>query len=177
MVHTHHIGDHVYIRDHHYEWLPAIVLDVKEHEVLVRVVRPSDWKTTTILRPDDDQDDDEPRWEPLVNYVNHHLPIRDHDHDANHNNNSSSSSDLSQLRYIHEAALLYHIKERHARFHQPYTRITTTKSTMMMVAVNPGRYVPSWYTIEKQQYYINRIPTATTTALLKSQGTFIHFIH
>ena len=188
-VRVHQIGDRVYVRDVQYEWLPAIVQDVQEHEVFVRIALPDDWYTTTTrhddttnYNKDNDNDgyddnvnhnnhheevidvvDGEQRWEKLVDYFNHHLPEQNRDDDDD-DLKTKRCNDLSQLPFINEAELLYQIKKRHCSFDQPYTRVTTAppsssdmkmSTTMMMVAVNPCRHIPSLYTIEKQQYYIN----------------------
>jgi hypothetical protein len=203
----HQNGDRVYIRDVQCEWLPGIVEEVKEHEVLVRITLPKDWMKTTIYldttinnsnvddidtnQKDNDNnnmnhrhkvvvdDDGEKRWVKLVDYFNHHLPFQNWDDNSKSNNENvephetqqpdCNNDDMSQLQYIHEAELLYQIKKRYCSIHQqPYTRITTattatskssitstTNTTMMiMVAVNPCRYIPSLYTTEKQQFYI-----------------------
>ena len=196
----HQIGDHVYVRDVQYEWLPAIVDDVQEHQVLVRIVLPKDWVETTVRRDITDDDDDnnnqshdddndntdmshlnktidvvdgEQRWVKLVDYYNHHLPLQNWDDNTDENttgenNVTKGCNDMSKLRYINEAELLYQIKKQYCSLDQPYTRITTTPTdashnvnhgttettTMMIVAVNPCRYIPSLYTIEKQQHYI-----------------------
>jgi hypothetical protein len=194
-IRIHQIGDHVYVRDVQYEWLPAIVEDVQEHKVLVRIVLPKDWLKTTIRQDtthdDDDHNDEddnnnisqpqtivdvvdgEQRWVKLVDYFNHHLPFQnwednDGDDATDENYKTTGCNDMSQLQHINEAELLYQIKKRYCSLDQPYTRITTApvnssssssnpmnnKTTTMMVAVNPCRYIPSLYTIEKQQYYI-----------------------
>jgi hypothetical protein len=209
-IRLHQIGDRVYVRDVQYEWLPAIVEDVKEHEVLVTIVLPDDWYQTTIrndtVNNDDDGDDEhvshnncregmdvvngEQRWEKLVDYFNHHLPMQNVD-DVDDDHNTKRYNDMSQLPFINEAELLYRIKKRHCSFDQPYTRITTAPSnsglmstTMMMVAVNPCRYIPSLYTIEKQQYYINlymnqpkqhsTAPNGTSTRSKKNQYSILY---
>jgi myosin heavy subunit len=191
-IRIHPIGDHVYVRDVQYEWLPAIVEDVKEHEVLVRITLPNDWVKTTIRRNgskaeeidngDGDNShnkfdnknidhhkvvdviDGEKRWVKLAEYFNHHLPLQNWDEDDTTTSATKGSNDMSQLRHINEAELLYQIKKRYCSLDQPYTRITTltanssniakTTNMMVMVAVNPCRYIPSLYTIEKQRYYI-----------------------
>ena len=71
---------------------------------------------------------------------------------------------------------------------QPYTRITTSPSnttsnssssrsdvtTTMLVAVNPCRYIPSLYTMEKQQYYIQHYKKQqqSLNSYVSSNGTF-----
>lgn len=206
-VRVHQIGDRVYVRDVQYEWLPAIVEDVQEHEVLVRITLPDDWYKTTIRHDtinnnddgvdnvEEERDDEhvnhtihrkgidvidgEQRWEKLVDYFNHHLPLQNKDnvHD-DENEKTKGCHDMSRLLYINEAELLYQIKRRYCSFDQPYTRITTAPSssgsmstTVMMVAVNPCRYIPSLYTIEKQQYYINLYINQPKQTIISSNGT------
>lgn len=214
-IQIHRIGDHVYVRDELYEWLPAVVDDVQEHEVLVRIVLPKDWRNTTIRHDttkhdNGDEDDekyisnkqkvadlleDEQRWEKLVDYFNHHLPFQNRDDNvddtsaADENHTMNVCNDMSQLRNINEAELLYQIKKRHCSMDQPYTRITTSPSnttsnsssssrsdvtTTMLVAVNPCRYIPSLYTMEKQQYYIQHYKKQqqSLNSYVSSNGTF-----
>ena len=214
-IQIHRIGDHVYVRDELYEWLPAVVDDVQEHEVLVRIVLPKDWRNTTIRHDttkhdNGDEDDekyisnkqkvadlleDEQRWEKLVDYFNHHLPFQNRDVDnvddtsaTDENHTMNVCNDMSQLRNINEAELLYQIKKRHCSMDQPYTRITTSPSnttsnssssrsdvtTTMLVAVNPCRYIPSLYTMEKQQYYIQHYKKQqqSLNSYVSSNGTF-----
>ena len=173
----HQIGEHVYVRDVQCEWLPAVVEDVKEHEVLVRIDLPDDWQKTTIQHDtantnvDSNDDADEKisddnhsegvdivngdqRWEKLADYFNHHLPMQnwnDVDVDDDDDQTAKRCHDMSQLQHINEAELLYQIKKRYCSYDQPYTRITTAPcnsntpetTTMMMVAVNPCRYIPT----------------------------------
>jgi myosin heavy subunit len=130
-------GDRVYVRDAHYEWLPAVVEEVHEDDdqVLVRIDLPKDWKTTTLLQPNDAY---KKRWISLKDYDDHVLPVQ----------NSIQCRDMAELTHLHEAEILYQIKQRHCVADKPYTRVGD-----MMVAMNPCRWIHSLYTVEQQNFY------------------------
>jgi myosin heavy subunit len=162
LVPIHQKGDHVYVRDTQYAWLPAIVEDVKEHTVLIRINLPKDWDELTVQHTQTEDDNDsqtnqtlhgEQRWEQLNQYHNHHLPMQC--------TIRRGCDDLNTIQHVHEAEILYQIKERYCSMDQPYTRIAlhtednNTGNSIMIVAVNPCRHIPSLYTVEQQQLYLN----------------------
>jgi myosin heavy subunit len=130
-------GDHVYVRDTHYEWLPAVVEEVHEEndQVLVRIDLPKDWKTTTLLHPNDAY---KKRWISLQDYNDHVLPLQ----------NSIQCRDMAELTHLHEAEILYQVKQRHCVADKPYTRVGD-----IMVAMNPCRWIHSLYSVEQQNFY------------------------
>ena len=137
MVHS--PGDGVYVRDVKYEWLPAVVEEVDEegNRLLVRIELPKEWKSTTLLYPTDAY---KKRWISLKDYGDQGLPLQ----------NSIQCRDMAELTHLHEAEILYQIKQRHCIADRPYTRVGD-----MMVALNPCRWIHSLYTVEQQNFYFD----------------------
>jgi myosin-5 len=134
------VGDPVYVRDDSYAWLPARVLQIRNpdhHQVLVRVDLPANWDRTTVVFPKDINTDTESHldgrevWIDLTSYTNHQLPRRNADNVV--------ARDMAELQFLHEAAVLYQIKARHAS-QRPYTRVGD-----IVVAVNPYTWIEGLY--------------------------------
>jgi hypothetical protein len=162
------VGDRVYIRDEHFAWLPAVVVELSiDNKVLVRIDLPKNWRQTTVTSgaaPDAKgnlkQEAAEQRWVLLKDYYNHRLPLQ----------NGRVCRDMAELDHVHEAEILYQIKERHCIMQKPYTRVGE-----IIVAVNPCQWIPSLYSVEKQQFYTNNFSKAyshhgTRCASLGSQS-------
>lgn len=161
------VQDRVYIRDERFEWLPAIILNLELDRALVRIDLPNDWKNTTIVsnvqasnrnatadRVDGNRGlDKDERWVLLKDYYNHRLPLQ----------NARVCRDMAELKHLHEAAILYQIKERHCRLDKPYTRVGE-----IIVAVNPCRWIHSLYSPEQQQFYVEHF-----TAQRKKNGKIL----
>jgi myosin heavy subunit len=163
--------DKVYIRDAQYAWLPATVVPTfsdddgesnsnnnKEDDtnkkqdntrVQVRIELPSDWKSTTVLCHSSNQNDKQTtsetatheqtlRWVSLKDYPKHQLLLQ---------NQGVLARDMAELPHLHEAAILYQVKERHVR-QKPYTRVGE-----IVVAINPCQWIEGLYTKEQQEKY------------------------
>jgi len=171
------IDDRVYVRDELYEWIPAVVQEVEEDRVLVRIELPNDWDKTTIdiavdPRENEGGDDDAPippplhqqlRWVELRDYYNHRLPLQ--------NNESTEHTpcrggDMAELKHVHEAALLYQVKERHCNLERPYTRVGGD----ILVAVNPCQWIPGLYSRDQQRFYFEKFGKAKQPA---ASGTYM----
>jgi myosin heavy subunit len=147
--------DRVYVRDDQFEWLPAVVLEVEDDRVLVRIELPDDWNKTTCVPERGDttgvphsqlsNNDNEVRWVLLKDYYNHRLPLQ----------NARLCRDIAELEHLHEAAILYQIKERHCNFDKPYTRVGE-----IIVAVNPCQWMHGLYSAERQQFYFENLTKA-----------------
>jgi hypothetical protein len=126
----------VYVRDEQYGWLPAIIVEVNgSSDVLVRIDLPSNWNETTVYTKIKKKHME--RWINLNSYHNHHLPLQ----------NEEMVRDIAELPHLHEAAILYQIKERFVQL-KPYTRVG-----QIIVAVNPCQWISELYTKEQQQLY------------------------
>lgn len=137
-------NDRVFIADEQYEWLPARVLDKNdddtenEDQVKVRIELPYHWHKTTLTSKKDRMTLN--KKEVVVNlndYYNHHLPLQ----------NLKLSGDVAELENLHEAAVLYQIKERHIQ-KQPYTRVGE-----IIIAVNPCQWISELYSEAQQRKY------------------------
>jgi myosin heavy subunit len=156
-VKVHLPTDLVYVRDEQYSWLPGVVEEVQDHQVLVRIDLPNEWYKTTILHQNtsqnkQDKEEVDKRWVQLKDYCNHHLPIQN-------NVSVRGCRDMNELEYINEAEMLYHLKERHCRLEKPYTRVGN-----ILVAINPCRYISSLYTLSQQQLYVEKIIKSPLTS-------------
>lgn len=132
--------DRVYIRDDVFEWLPAIVKEVDEDRAQVQIDLPEDWSQTTVIPKDSSVATNKERWILLKDYYNHCLPLR----------NARICRDMAELEHLHEAAILYQVKERHCNLERPYTRVGE-----IIVAVNPCFWISSLYSKERQKFYID----------------------
>ena len=59
--------------------------------------------------------------------------------------------DMADLHYLHEAAILYNLKQRHGQ-NLPYTRVGD-----IVVAVNPFEWIDGLYSSEKQAIYAKHL--------------------
>jgi myosin heavy subunit len=141
VVNIHVPQDRVYVRDAPYAWLPAVVEEVNVDRILVRIELPNQWNKTTIPSKDGVENDSfhhQKRWIKLDDYCNHRLPFQ----------NPRICRDMAELEHIHEAEILYQIKERHCVNEMPYTRVGD-----IIVATNPCRWIHSLYSVSKQHFY------------------------
>jgi len=79
----------------------------------------------------------------LVDYPNNALPLQNVDRKGR----LVGKSDMADLANLHEAAILYNLKDRHARG-VPYTRVGD-----IVVAMNPFRWIDGLYSVEKRNFY------------------------
>jgi myosin-5 len=136
------VGDDVYVRDDRFEWLPATILELNKESdsALVQIKIPSNWKLTTVLdggASSRDTKTNDQRWVSLNDYFNDKLPLRGH----------QIVRDMADLPHLHEASILYQVKERHAQ-QKPYFRVGE-----IVVAVNPCQWIADLYSIENQRAY------------------------
>lgn len=129
-----HVGDRVYVKDDTFAWLPATIVHSTEDRVLVKIELPPGWQEETeeaakhvVL--------EEEKWIHMDNYRDRKLPLQ--------NDESNSTRDCADLLHLHEAALLYQIKERHLQG-KPYTRCGD-----IVVAVNPCSYSKELYSFQQ----------------------------
>ncbi|EEC42649.1 predicted protein, partial [Phaeodactylum tricornutum CCAP 1055/1] len=83
----------------------------------------------------------------LKEYPSKVLPLQNVDH----NGNLTAYPDMVRLPYLHEAGILYNLKERHLSG-KPYTRTGD-----IVIAVNPFQWFHDLYTEKKRVYYSNRL--------------------
>jgi myosin heavy subunit len=144
----HQVGDQVYVRDAQFAWLPAVVLQVCDDRVLVRIELPDDWSQTTITSISDQNTlnlANQEQWVALKEYYNHCLPLQ----------NNRICRDMAELDHLHEAEILYQIKHRHCVLAKPYTRVGD-----IIVSVNPCHWIPDLYSTERQQFYMENFANA-----------------
>lgn len=131
-------GEKVYIHNDKYVWLPATVLERNGDKAKVRIELPDNWCDTTsttkkqahLLHLKEDIVD-------LNNYSEHRIPLQ----------NETTVRDMAELPHLHEAAILYQIKNRHFQ-RQPYTRIGD-----IIIAMNPCELIPELYSTNEQRKY------------------------
>jgi myosin heavy subunit len=163
----------VYIRDAEYAWLPATVVQTSSDgdsnntneddnennkqdntRVQVRIDLPSDWESTTVCHHNQTKQSKssetttttcsmsmphgQTRWVSLCDYPKHQLLLQ---------NQGILARDMAELPHLHEAAILYQVKERHVR-EKPYTRVGE-----IVVAINPCQWIEGLYSKEEQEKY------------------------
>jgi myosin-5 len=129
----------VYVRDEQFAWIPATIIDKDEGRVKVRIDLSLDWERTTCTTHITKKLElnGQERWVELNEYYNDLLPLQ----------NDKAVRDIAELPNLHEAAVLYQIKNRHA-LKQPYTRVGE-----IIIAVNPCEWMPELYSLEQQRIY------------------------
>ena len=83
----------------------------------------------------------------LSSYDRGELPLQNIDS----RENLFGKRDMADLPFLHEAAILYNLKQRHADM-QPYTRVGD-----IVVAVNPFRCISNLYSDETRRLYGNNL--------------------
>ncbi|CAB9501494.1 Unconventional myosin [Seminavis robusta] len=154
----------VYIRDQAYAWLPGSIVLIKEGKAVVRIELSSDWHNSTVLCQDSGLEELEDalaaaessdsqdaiskktasafRSVPLAAYPNSQLPLQ---------NKAGHKGDMASLPHLHEAAMLYNLKERNL-LQKPYTRVQD-----VIVAVNPFARIEELYSLQMQQAYAEQL--------------------
>mmetsp|Transcript_22724 Transcript_22724/g.30071 ORF Transcript_22724/g.30071 Transcript_22724/m.30071 type:complete len:1523 (-) Transcript_22724:252-4820(-) len=149
----------VYIRDSCYSWLPAIVLSSTATTATVSIQLPNDWITHTVKNHKSSLSNLEEalyssgghgvrteklnRTVKLIDYPKGELPLQNLDM----NGDLLGKSDMADLPFLHEAAILYNLRERHGNG-IPYTRVGD-----IVVAMNPFQWIDGLYSQEKQAFY------------------------
>jgi hypothetical protein len=136
--------DNVFVKDDQYAWLPAEIVEYSGLDrVKVRIKLPPCWTSTTLMPGGNHQQaacrdlHDAERWIDLNDYHNHQLPIQ----------NTRAARDMAELPHLHEAAVLYELKTRHAA-QLPYTRAGDS-----IIAVNPCCRIDALYSAHVQRAY------------------------
>ena len=101
----------------------------------------------------------------LKDYPNKELPLQNIAHHNSKRRTASRThhpimmvSDMADLPFLHEAAILYNLKERHAN-KLPYTRVGD-----IVVAMNPFEWIDGLYSSEKQKMYAQHLIWDTSSA-------------
>lgn len=133
---------YVFIRDPEYAWIPAIKEGSSDKIAQVRVPQYRDEQATIC-----DGGATATGWEdeevPLKEYNRGVLPMQNVDG----NGFLKAYPDMVNLPFLHEAALLYNLKERH-RTGKPYTRTGD-----IIIAVNPFQWFTEIYTDKVRNRY------------------------
>jgi myosin heavy subunit len=134
---------HVYVQDDTEAWVPAVVVEkLSKTEVSCRLEETGEIRTVK-----------------LKDYVGSELPLQSTFTLPQTNNNVVVVvADLIDLQHVHEAAILYTLRHRHAQS-LPYTRCGD-----LIVSVNPFAWLPHLYTADMQRHYAQELiwQTATT---------------
>eukprot|EP00533_Pseudo-nitzschia_delicatissima_P009447 CAMPEP_0116089034 /NCGR_PEP_ID=MMETSP0327-20121206/6212_1 /TAXON_ID=44447 /ORGANISM="Pseudo-nitzschia delicatissima, Strain B596" /LENGTH=1142 /DNA_ID=CAMNT_0003580203 /DNA_START=18 /DNA_END=3443 /DNA_ORIENTATION=- len=133
---------YVFIRDPEYAWIPAIKESSTDKSAVVRIPQyPSEQATVC------DGGATAKGWEeeevPLKEYNRGVLPMQNVDQ----NGFLKSYPDMVNLPFLHEAGLLYNLKERHKNG-KPYTRTGD-----IIIAVNPFQWFKEIYTEKVRNRY------------------------
>ena len=143
-------GTQLYIPDDNFAWIPATVQHDVSSNATFMTVKITSTHNNNNEHDDNDVDNNghsrqhpEERQVRLASFLKHHTIGHEYFFPLQNNNNKGNKGDMTQLQYIHEAAILYNIKERFER-RLPYTRVGGSNSggnkdydVGLMVAVNP----------------------------------------
>jgi len=136
-------SSYVYIRDPEYAWIPAIKESSTDKTAIVRIPQYSNEQSTICdggATAKSWEDDVEIK---LKDYNRGVLPMQNVDAGGN----LKAFPDMVNLPFLHEAALLYNLKERH-RSGKPYTRTGD-----IIIAVNPFQWFTEIYTEKVRARY------------------------
>ena len=144
-------GTAVYVRDPHYSWLPATIDSDEDDKkrVKVQVRLPGTWGDQTV--PATGRGAQNMKMERLIkltDYQNDELPLQNLEKDGV---TTMGKNDMADLANLHEAAILYNLKTRHADS-LPYTRVGD-----ILVAVNPFEWIKGLYSEDKQDFYAKNL--------------------
>jgi len=133
---------YVFIRDPKYAWVPAIKESQNAKKAQVRVPQYPDEQSFVC-----DAGASAKKWQneevPLKDYNRGVLPMQN----VNAGGTLVSYPDMVNLPFLHEAGLLYNLKERHGSG-KPYTRTGD-----IIIAVNPFQWFTEFYTEQVRNRY------------------------
>mmetsp|Transcript_19546 Transcript_19546/g.25216 ORF Transcript_19546/g.25216 Transcript_19546/m.25216 type:complete len:1148 (+) Transcript_19546:87-3530(+) len=136
----------VFVKDPNFGWVPAMVMSQSGDKATVKVPQYKDEQSITSDGGASAKSSEE-RIINLKDYAHKVLPLQNVDN----NNRLLAFADMIHLPYLHEAAILYNLKERHGGGN-PYTRTGD-----IIIAVNPFQWFTELYTDEKRAYYSNKL--------------------
>jgi hypothetical protein len=157
----------VYINDDVFGWLPGTVLETHDEFAFVSIDMPSNWSESTAVHGDDTDrtfgTHKTVRLEKdtMDRIVNEHM-VPQHsirrvmwkdykDGILPSQNDQVAKPDMGDLEHLHEAAILFNLKERHF-MSKPYTRVGD-----IIVAMNPFNWIDDLYTTQTQEKYTREI--------------------
>lgn len=144
----------VFVRNGAVGWVPAEIISFDDlNRNLVEVVLSDSscesWQLATV---------------DLSDYPNQTLPLQEVDGYGKR----VVHSDLTDLQYLHEASILYNLKERH-EIQCPYTRAGS-----VIVAVNPFTWIDGLYSEHMRMMYSDRLVWRPTADALKGLEPHIY---
>ena len=143
---TYKLSTAVFIKDGDTQWVPAEIISFQElaDRNMVEVV----------LSPDPEDVTSSNAWAitsvDLSTYPNQTLPLQEVDEYGRR----VVHADLTDMQYLHEAGILYNLKDRYCGGDQchPYTRAGS-----VVIAMNPYEWIDGMYDSEMKQYYADRL--------------------
>jgi len=180
--------EYVYIQDELYSWLPAKILSMKGTQAQVQVIKSSNWTTNTVLAAPktplrgsrlkfnreegqiyDISVQKDIRIIDLSAYPGAVLPLQNIDTVIKPDDGQDEEKiklnvkpDMSDLAHLHEAAVLFNIKELYCRpadksveAHRrcvPYTRVGD-----IIIALNPFAWMEELYSEKTQTFYADAL--------------------
>jgi len=153
------------VKDDDYGWLPAKIISInsRDGEANVVIELPQDWDATTSIEHnclnDDggqygeyfDRNDNQLNYRekywirrtvPLKDYEKHRLPLQ---------NMCEPKNDMSDLPFLHEAAILYYVKKCFSH-QKPFIRARD-----IIVAMNPFEMTPELYSTQRKEMYATKL--------------------
>lgn len=156
--------DYVYIADDVYSWLPAKVLSrpssdqLEKHVVKVQVIKPTNWNETTVqplvMKNNTIEGDQMIRSIDLRKYAGHVLPLQNVTRIDDNEVTSVVKADMADLPNLHEAAVLYNVKELYC---DPSSCVPYTRVGDIIIALNPFVWMKELYSQKKQTFYADAL--------------------
>lgn len=139
-------GSYVFLKDPDYAWIPAKLIRSSGNVADVQIPQYSDEQNTVCdggksAKKTIDAEVD------LTDYNRGVLPMQNVDEHGR----MKTYPDMVELPFLHEAAILYNLKQRHLDDH-PYTRTGD-----IIIAVNPFQWFTSIYTEKVRTNYSNKL--------------------
>jgi myosin heavy subunit len=136
----------VYVHDKEFAWVPATLIETKGDKAVVSIPK---YANEQAIVSDGGRSGKgvEERTVNLKDYPHKVLPLQNVDGKGN----LHQYADMVHLPYLHEAGILYNLKNRHMNGN-PYTRTGD-----IVIAVNPFKWFNDLYTEQKRVFYSNRL--------------------
>ena len=144
--------NHVYVHSKEHAWVPARLIQIQGDQATVQVPKFRDEQSMGITKRMN-ASSSERRTIRLSEYPNKALPLQNCSEDGV----LEQVHDMIDLPHLHEAAILYNIKARHAQ-RQPYTRTGD-----IIIAVNPYEWIHDLYTEKRREQYSRALVWNKTT--------------
>jgi len=139
-------ANNVYVRSDDYAWIPARLVE-QEGDIAKVAIPQYDSEEKILSDGGKGATGFKSAKINLKDYPNRALPLQN----VGKSGSLKEVDDMVDLPYLHEAAILYNLKERHCNA-KPYTRVAD-----IVIAVNPYQWLTDLYTEKVRLYYAQKL--------------------